>query len=108
MTQTVTRYHALYESLRSRRRRPETHRGLDSLAAHAAMKLKHRKVSLPWLRAEAQRIDTFEKSMRNHSERALDEVVRTLRESFVRGRQDDEAVRRSMAAIREIARRETA
>ncbi len=107
MTQTVTRYHALYESLRSRRRRPESHRGLDLLAAHTGMKLRHRKISLAWLKREAERIDTMEVSMRNHSERALDEVVRSLRESFVRGRQDDETVRRALAAIREIARRET-
>jgi preprotein translocase subunit SecA len=107
MTQTVTRYHALYESLRSRRRRPESHRGLDLLAAHTGMKLRHRKISLAWLRREADKIDTMEVSMRNHSERALDEVVRSLRESFVRGRQDDETVRRALAAIREIARRET-
>jgi preprotein translocase subunit SecA len=107
MTQTLTRYHALYESLRSRRRRPPSHRGLDSLAAHAALKIRHARVTLRWLRAEAEEIDLLEPAMRNHSERALTEVIRELRESFLRGRQDHLGVRRAMAAIREVARRET-
>src|SRR5690606_22595051 len=38
---------------------------------------------------------------------ALDQLVSDLREVFHRGRQDEETVRRSLASIREVARRET-
>jgi len=107
MTQTVTRYQALYESVRSRRRRPPTYTGLDLLANHVQVKLRHRKVSVAFLRREAEAVDALATEFRNHSEAALDEAVRTIREVFVRGRQDDATVRRAMAAIREVARRET-
>ncbi len=107
MSQTVTRYHALFESLRSRRRKPENRKGLDLFAAHATMKLRNAKVTLRWLRGQAERIDAMSPDLRSHSDRALDDVVRTVRESFVRGRVDDEAVRRAFACVREVARRVT-
>ena len=52
MSQAITRYHALYESIRTRRRRPATHTGLDSLAAHLGMKLNHKFTERYTLRAE--------------------------------------------------------
>ncbi len=107
MSQALTRYDALYQSLRSRRRRPETLRGLDSLAGQMGLRLKYGRVSLRYLRREAEQVDTLEPAMRNHSDRALDQLVMDLREVFHRGRQDDDTVRRSLAAIREVARRET-
>ncbi|MBC7833619.1 MAG: hypothetical protein H7Y88_00780 [Phycisphaerales bacterium] len=107
MTQAVTRYEALYESVRSRRRRPEAHRGLDAIAARAGMRVRNRRVSISWLRTQAEQVDVLAPSFRNHSEAALDDVTRSMRETFLRGRADDELARRAMAAIREIARRET-
>jgi preprotein translocase subunit SecA len=107
MSQTLTRYDALYQSLRSRRRRPETLRGLDSVAGHLGMRVRHGRVSLAYLRREAEAVATFEPAMRNHSDRALDHLVGELREVFHRGRQEDDTVRRALAAIREVARRET-
>jgi len=107
MSQTVSRYHALFESLRSRRRRPENRKGLDLIAAHATMKLRNARVTLRWLRAQAEQIDTLSPDLRTHSDRALDDVVRTVRESFIRGRADDEMVRRAFACVREVARRAT-
>ncbi len=107
MSQIVTRYHALYESVASRRRRPETYRGLDLVANHMAVRLRHRKVSVRYLRREAEAVDALAPEFRNHSEAALDEAVRTLRETFLRGRQDEAALRRAVAAVREVARRET-
>jgi preprotein translocase subunit SecA len=107
MSQTVTRYHALFESLRSRRRKPENRKGLDLLAATAAMKIRHARVTLGYLRREAERIDALAPDLKTHSDRALDDVVRTVRESFVRGRADDDLVRRAFACVREVARRET-
>ncbi len=107
MSQAVTRYHALFESIRSRRRRPPNFRGLDLLASHVAMKLRHRKAKLAWLRTEAHRVDELAKDLKTHSDAALNEVVRGIREAFVRGRVDDMMVRRAFAAVREVARRET-
>ncbi len=107
MSQSATRYHALYEAIRSRRRRPPTHKGFDLAAAQTAMHLRHRRVSLSWLRAEAVRVCEGAAAFRNHSDAALDDVARELRERFTRGRQDDEAVRRAFTVVREIARRET-
>lgn len=107
MSQALTKYNALYQSVQSRRRRPETHKGLDLLASHAAMKLKHRKVTLSWLRSEAERVHALAPDLRNHSDAALDEHVRELRELFVRGNPGVEVERRGLAAVREVARRVT-
>lgn len=104
---SVTRYHALFESLRSRRRRPEQPKGLDVLSTYAALKVKHGRISLSWLRRQAEMIDGLAPEIRHHSEAALGEVVRECRESFVRGREDEAGVRRAFAAVREVARRET-
>ena len=71
------------------------------------MRVKHGRITLRYLRRQAELVDTHEKAMRNHSDRALDHLVTELREVFHRGRQDEETVRRSLAAIREVARRET-
>lgn len=107
MSQTVTRYHALFESIRSRRRRPPNYRGLDLAASYLGMKVRHRRITLSWLRAEAEHVDGMAKDLRSHSDAALSEVVREARESFVRGRVDQESVRRAFALVREVARRET-
>jgi len=107
VSQAITRYEALFDSVRSRRRRPETHRGLDALAARAGMRLANRGVSGAWLRREARAIAALAPELRAHSDAALDEHVRALREVFLRGRQDGAAVRAAMAAVREVARRET-
>jgi len=107
MSQAVTRYHALFESIRSRRRRPPNHRGLDLAAAYIGMKLRHRKITLGWLRAEAMHVDALAKDFKSHSDAALNEVVRETREGFVRGRVDDRTVHRAFALVREVARRET-
>ncbi|HMN42395.1 MAG TPA: hypothetical protein PKE29_16255 [Phycisphaerales bacterium] len=104
---TVTRYHALFESLRSRRRRPENPKGLDILASMLRMKVRTGHVSLKWLRSEAEAVDLLSPDLRNHSDAALDEVVRETRELFVRGRQDQPAIRRALAVVREVARRAT-
>lgn len=107
MSQALTKYNALYQSIQSRRRRPATHKGLDLIASHTAMKLRHRRVTLAMLRREAHAIDALAKDLRTHSDAALDEHVRELRELFVRGRQNREVERRAFAAVREVARRVT-
>ncbi len=107
MTQAVTRYQALYASVQSRRARPPTHKGLDLLAAQVGMRVRHRRVTLSWLRSQAEQADRLSPEMRNCSEAALDDVLSRLREGFLRGTRDDEHVRRSLAAVREVARRDT-
>lgn len=107
MTQALTRYHALYESLRSRRVRPVVHQGVDNWAGRATMRLRQRRYRLAWLSEQAALIDAHAGEMRNCSDGALDELIARAREVFVRGRQDDEAVRRALAITREAARRAT-
>ena len=104
---TVTRYHALFESLRSRRRRPENPKGLDVFASLARMKLRTRGVTLSWLRTEAEAVNALAPDIRTHSEAALNEIIRESRDLFIRGRQNAQAVRRAFAIVREVARRDT-
>lgn len=105
--QSVTRYQALWESVRSRRIRPEVAKGLDKVSTRFSARLKNRRTSLGFLLAEAERVDAISPEVRNHSEAALDESVREVREAVVRGAHDDATLRRAMALIREVARRET-
>ncbi|MBX3385371.1 MAG: hypothetical protein KF768_02240 [Phycisphaeraceae bacterium] len=103
----MTQYNALFESVRSRRRRPENPKGLDLFAAHAAMKVRNRRVTLSWLRRQAEQTDALAKEMRATSDAALDELVERCRERFVRGAPGLEWERRSLAVVREVARRVT-
>ncbi len=107
MSQVLSKYHALYESIRSRRNKPELSKGLDGIYNRAAMKLRNRRISVGFLRQEAEGIDALKSSIHDLSIESLRDQVLTVREAFVRGRQDDEAVRRAFAYVREIARRET-
>lgn len=104
---TVTRYNALFESLRSRRRRPLQPKGLDVLYVIAQTKIKAWAQTLSYLRREAEQIDRLAPDLRTHSDAALNEAVRECREAMLRGRDDKELVRRSFACVREVARRET-
>jgi preprotein translocase subunit SecA len=107
MSQAFTRYNALYDSVRSRRRRSELPRGLDVFTAKAAIAVRARQVTRAWLEDQATRTDSLAPAIRNHSEAALDAVIAETREAFVRGRHDEELVRRGLALIREVARRAT-
>lgn len=107
MTQAVTRYHALYESIRSRRRRPETYKGADALVAWTKLKIRTRGTGLRSLKAEARLVDALAPQIRTLGERALDEEVARVRETFLRRRIEREDVRRALALTREVARRAT-
>jgi preprotein translocase subunit SecA len=76
-------------------------------AAYVGMKLRHRRVTLGWLRSQAEMVDALAKDLRSHSDAALNDVVREVREAFVRGRVDEPTVRRAFGVVREVARRET-
>jgi preprotein translocase subunit SecA len=103
----LTRYHALWESVRSRRTRPHVALGLDKLSTRLSARIRNRRTAIGFLHAEARRIDAMAPEFRNHSEAALDESVREVRESMIRGSRDDAMLRRALALIREVARRQT-
>ncbi len=105
-TQVATRYQVLFDSLRTRRRKPEALKGLDKLAARTRVAVRNARINVRWLRREAERIDLLAPAHRNYSEAALADVLATMRETFMRGRQTEETVRRALAATREAARRE--
>ncbi len=107
MTQALTRYELLFDSLASRRRRTSVPKGLDSFAQLAAVKVKRGRVRKAWLGRESDAIIALAASIRNHSENALDHEIAQTREVFVRRRQTDETVRRALALVREVARRAT-
>ncbi|MCC7388893.1 MAG: hypothetical protein IT431_09000 [Phycisphaerales bacterium] len=107
MTQALTKYHAMYEAVRSRRRRPEVPKGLDALANKAVVRARNLRARPAWLMAQAREIDRLSPSIRGLAEAALDEQIREARDRFVRGREDDALVRRSLALTREVARRVT-
>ncbi len=107
MSQALTRYDTLFESLRSRRRRPETLEGLDRWVGLAGTKAAGARTPRSALLAQARRADALSPQIREYSEAALDEAVREMREAFIRNRQDPRAVLRACALVREVARRET-
>lgn len=107
MSQALTRYHALFESLRSRRVKPKVPSGVDMAFGRVLMRAKNRRINIAWLRDQAQKIDLLSPEFRNCSDGVLDEHITRAREVFVRGRADEEAVRRALALTRETARRIT-
>lgn len=107
MSQALTRYQALHEAVRSRRRKPEVAKGLDSLATKAIVKAKNLRARPAWLLAQARLCDELAPTIRGLADAALDEQIREVRDRFVRGREDDALVRRGLALTREVARRAT-
>ncbi len=105
--QTLTQYHVLYESLRSRRQRPVVYKGVDRVASRLGVIIRNRRTASGFLDAEASRVESLSPEIRNFSEGALDDALERIREVFRRGRQDDETVRRGLALVREVARRAT-
>lgn len=107
MTQAVTKYNVLYESLASRRVRPRLPKGLDAAAALAGVRWRSRHATPSRLRAEVEGIVVMAPELRSFSEAAFDHEIASIREVFLRGRDDAPALRRAMAVVREVARRAT-
>ncbi len=107
MSQVITQYTSLYESLRSRRLRPELPKGLDMAASRVRTFLGHRAHALPHLLRQARDTDTLAPEFRGMSEAALDDTITRVREDFLRGRETPDTVCRALAATREVARRIT-
>jgi preprotein translocase subunit SecA len=97
----------LWSTLRTRRRHIEPLRGLDAAAQRWITRFKHAKTGLKFLRTEAEAIVAMEKEWKEHSDAALDHRILELREEFARRTHTDVQVRQGLAAIREVARRET-
>lgn len=107
MSQTLTQYHVLFESMRSRRQKPVVYKGVDRLASRVGVMLRHRTTSLPFLLRHARVVMAFAPQFRTFSEGVLDLEIEQVRESFLRGRQDQAIVNRALALVREVARRAT-
>ena len=107
MPQANTQYQSLYQSLASRQRRTPAATGLDKFAVVARLRFRQRRITLHWLRAQANLIDARTPDLRSHTEAALTQRIEEIREVFLRGRQDDDAVRRALCIVREVARRVT-
>lgn len=107
MSQALTRYSVLYESMRSRRVKAEVPKGLDMAASRLSTSIRHRRHTIGALLREAERVDAIRGEYRSMSEGALDEALRSLRERFTRRRQGEEDVRHALAGVREVARRYT-
>ncbi|MFI4872793.1 MAG: hypothetical protein ACIARQ_13340, partial [Phycisphaerales bacterium JB061] len=103
----LSRYHALFEAVRSRKRSVETLKGADQFVAWGALKLRQRKSRLEVLLGWAERVDQMAPEIRSLPENALDREIEELRSVVVRGRASHEQVLRSMAVIREVASRAT-
>ena len=72
MSQALTQYHALYESMRSRRIRPVVPKGLDMVASRAGVAVANRRTGPAFLHLQAQRTAALGTEMHNMSEAALD------------------------------------
>jgi preprotein translocase subunit SecA len=107
VSQALTNYATLFESLRSRQKKPLPLKGLDKLAAWLGVRVRTGRYTLSWLRKQAEAIDRdLSPGLRSLGEAALADRTAEVRETFLRGRQDDAVVRAALAITREHARRE--
>ncbi|MCC6427750.1 MAG: hypothetical protein IT435_13135 [Phycisphaerales bacterium] len=104
---SLSRYHALYESIRSRQVRPPVYKGLDKFVGRALMKLRMRGITRSWLAAQAQQTDQLAPALRSASQAELRARVDEMRAAFVRATQTEDQIRQGLAVVREVARRET-
>ncbi|NUQ68804.1 MAG: hypothetical protein HUU18_11070, partial [Phycisphaerales bacterium] len=107
MAASLTRYQALYESVRSRRARPQVPTGLDMAAARATMLLRSARTRASYLHAQANACDALSAEIRAYSEAALDDSIARVREVFRRSTPDAATIVRGLALTREVARRAT-
>ncbi len=98
---------ALYSMLRTRRRRVEMPRGLDAMANRWLARLKHIRLNVRQLKAQAQAIVALESAWAERTEAQLEERLEEIRTVFARRRQTPEHVRQGFAAVREVAWRTT-
>ncbi len=97
----------MWDALRTRRRRPEPMRGLDAAANRWQSRLRHAKVGLKHLHQEAQAVVAQEDHWANLTDEALDEKMVPLQEAFARRNHQRDHIRAGLAAVREVAYRES-
>jgi preprotein translocase subunit SecA len=107
MTQSLTRYHALFGSIASRSRRTPALRGIDRGVSTLQMRLRTARITPNYLRSQAEQVDHLAPRLRELGESALDAEVLQTRELFQRSRHQPADVLRALALIREVARRTT-
>jgi len=107
VSQALTKYHALYCSIRSRARREHTPTGLDRIAATLNLRWRSRGITLTFLRQQAELIDALAPTLTNLGEKALDERIAQAKAAVIASPRDAEVVRNALAATREVARRIT-
>jgi preprotein translocase subunit SecA len=97
----------LWSTLRTRRRHVEPLRGLDAMAHRWVSRAKHSRIGPAYLRREAQAIVALESQYAAMSDEALDARIVELRDVFARRTHKGPEIRAGLAAIREVAKRET-
>ncbi len=97
----------LWDNLRTRRRFHEPLRGPDAVANRWLTRLKHARIGMRYLHQEADAVVAMEREWAELGDTKLDERVLKLREVFARRRHDRDLVREGLAAVREVAHRET-
>jgi preprotein translocase subunit SecA len=107
VSQALTRYQVLFDAVQARRRKPLTLTGLDRLVMRARVAVRSARITLAWLRAQAELTEREGEGLRNHSDAALNDELISLRDVFRRGKQDEAVLRRALAGVREVGRRET-
>ena len=98
---------ALWHSLRTRRRRTHETRGLDATANRWLARAQHARLSLAWLKREAQAVLALDGHWSKLSDAQLDEQVAQLRDAFACGRPKADHVPAGLAAVRGVATRTT-
>ena len=97
----------LWDALRTRRRHTDPKRGLDAAAYRWQTRFKHARVGLTKLQREAQEIVALDKYWSTLTDEDLNEKITSLREVFARRNHKPNDIRTAMAAIREVANRES-
>ncbi len=97
----------MWSMLRTRRQRKPMPRGLDAIANQWLGRARHARISLGYLRKEADAVVAREKEYEQMHGETLAEQLLELRGTFRRGRQTRQHVRQALAAVRETAYRTT-
>jgi len=97
----------LWDALRTRRRRQDPLRGIDAVAYRWQTRFKHARIGIKQLRRDAEAVVGLEPRWAEMTDQALDQELGGLRSVFARRNHKPDHVRAGMAAVREVAHRET-
>ena len=97
----------LWDALRTRRRHTEPLRGIDAAAYRWQSRLQHARMGLKQIHREAEAIVAMDSQWASKSDSDLDEEIAKLRMVFARRNHKRDHIRAGLAAIREVAYRES-